>query len=88
MSPQAITVVAAWASLATTARAIWELSRMIRRKLAEHEVKDKARSVYYNLREAHRYGLMSDKEYDHWYNKYLLARVEKNRKSYRQVLIE
>lgn len=80
MSPPAITVIAGWASLITTTRSIIELSRMMRKKLAEHEVKDKARSVYYNLQEARRYGLMSDKEYDYWYDKYLFAQVERDRK--------
>ena len=54
---------------------------MIKKKLAEQEVKDKARSVYYNLQEAHRYGLMSDDEYDHWYDRFLRAKVDKDRKS-------
>ena len=54
---------------------------MIKKKLAEQEAKGKARSLYYNLKEAHRYGLMSDRDYDYWYNKYLLAKAEKNRKS-------
>ncbi|KAK3938224.1 hypothetical protein QBC46DRAFT_410390 [Diplogelasinospora grovesii] len=78
MSPSTITVIASWAGLLTIARSAWELSRMIRKKLAEKEVKDKARTVYYNLQEAHRYGLMSDEEYDSWYNKYLFAKVEKD----------
>ncbi|KAM7209823.1 hypothetical protein V8F06_014795 [Rhypophila decipiens] len=67
MSPPPIILFAVWASLITIARSVWELSRMIKKKLAEQEVKDKARIIYYNLQEAHRYGLMSDRDYDYWY---------------------
>ena len=38
---------------------------MLKSKLAEQEVEGKGCSVFYNLREAHRYGLISDMEYSH-----------------------
>src|SRR5690348_4980897 len=84
MAPSTITSVAAWASLVTTAKSLWELSKMVKRRLAKLDIKVRARSVFYNLREAHRYGLLSDVDYSHWMCEYNLAKVEGNCKFWHQ----
>ena len=58
MSVPAITVIAAWILT-------WELSRMIRKKLAKR-AKERARIIYCNLQEAYRYGLLDDDEFRRW----------------------
>jgi hypothetical protein len=82
MAPSTVTVVAAWASLLTAAKSLWELSRMVKRKLAERDVERKARSVFYNLREANRYGLLSNTDYSHWMREYKLAKARGDCKFY------
>ena len=78
-SPPPIVIVSACCSILMTVRSFWELYK---KTLAEQEIDDRARSIYHNLREAHRYELMTDDEYHRWYYKYLVAKAEKNRKTY------
>lgn len=75
MSPPTIVIIAACCSVAMSVRNFWEIAK---KKRAEQEINEKARIIYCNLREARRYGLMSDDEYRYWYYKYLVATAEKD----------
>ena len=79
--PIALATVAACGSIITSMKASWEFSRMIRQKREENAAEDLAGGVYRRLRKAYQVGLMTDGEYDHWYEKFLVAKVEKDRKS-------
>lgn len=52
---------------------------MVRKKLDEQMFYDKARIVYYHLKEARRYGLMNNKDFDLWYQRFLIAESSKDR---------
>ncbi|KAB5514940.1 hypothetical protein GE09DRAFT_1231713 [Coniochaeta sp. 2T2.1] len=85
MSPPAITMIAAWCSVFTSVKSVWELSRMVRNKLDERVFYDKARIVYCNLKEVHQYGLMNNKDFDLWYDRFLAAEGSKDLDALRRV---
>lgn len=51
---------------------------MIRQKLDAKQAEEDSVRVYRRLRRALHSGRMSEKEYDHWYEKFLVAESEKN----------
>jgi hypothetical protein len=51
---------------------------MIRQKLDAKQAEEDSVRVYRRLRRALYSGRMSEKEYDHWYEKFLVAESEKN----------
>lgn len=77
--PVILATAAACGSLVTTMKSGWELSRMIRQKRDERQAEEDAVRVYRSLRRALHSGRMTDKEYDHWFEKFLVAESEKNR---------
>lgn len=76
--PAMLATAAACGSLVTTMKSGWELSRMIRQKLDAKQAEEDSVRVYRRLRRALHSGRMSEKEYDHWYEKFLVAESEKN----------
>lgn len=52
---------------------------MIRKKMEAKQAEEDARRIYRSLRKAFHYGLMSEAEYDRWYEKFLAAKAEKDR---------
>lgn len=79
--PVILATAAACGSLVTTMKSSWELSRMIRQKRNQRQAEEDAVRVYRGLRRALHSGRMSDKEYDHWFEKFLVAESEKNRET-------
>jgi hypothetical protein len=51
---------------------------MVWQKLDSKEAEESAGRVYRQLRKAYSAGLLSEAEYDRWYEKYLVARTEKD----------
>ncbi|KAH8905272.1 hypothetical protein BR93DRAFT_929524 [Coniochaeta sp. PMI_546] len=51
----------------------WELSRMIRQKRDQRQAEEDAVRVYRSLRRALHSGRMSDREYDYWFEKFLVV---------------
>ncbi|KAB5580295.1 hypothetical protein GE09DRAFT_432173 [Coniochaeta sp. 2T2.1] len=76
--PVIIATAAACGSLVTTMKSSWELSRMIRQKHDQRQAEEDAVRVYRGLRRALYAGRMSEKEYDHWLEKFLVAETERN----------
>jgi ribosome assembly protein 4 len=76
--PVVLATVAACGSLVTSLKSGWELRRMIKRKQEERECDEEAPYVFRRLRRAYYEGLMNSAEYEHWYEKFLLAKVEKD----------
>ena len=76
--PVYLATMAACGSLVTSVKSSWELSRMVRRKLEEEDIHEEAHIVHRKLRKAYFAGVMSGSEYDKWYEKCLLAKVEKD----------
>lgn len=76
--PVILATAAACGSLVTTMKSGWELSRMIRQKRDQKQAEEDAVRVYRSLRRALHSGRMTDKEYDHWFEKFLVAESEKN----------
>lgn len=77
--PVILATAAACGSLVTTMKSGWELSRMIRQKRDQRQAEEDAVRVYRSLRRALHSGRMGDREYDYWFEKFLVAESEKNR---------
>jgi ribosome assembly protein 4 len=77
--PTALALAAALGSLVTSTKSGWELSRMVRQKHDRIQAEKDSVQVYRSLRKALHSGRMSEKEYDQWYEKFLVAESEKNR---------
>ncbi|KAB5551013.1 hypothetical protein GE09DRAFT_1059528 [Coniochaeta sp. 2T2.1] len=65
----------------------WELSRMIRQKHDQRKAEEEAVRVYRGLRRALYAGLMSEKEYDHWFEKLLVVESEKDLAGLRKIRV-
>ncbi|SPQ18462.1 bb3dfcd9-adbe-487d-907c-98e614cb935b [Thermothielavioides terrestris] len=83
--PVVLATVAACGSLVTSLKSGWELRRMIKRKQEERECDEEAPYVFRRLRRAYYEGLMNSAEYEHWYEKFLLAKVEKDLAAMRKI---
>ncbi|KAK3329910.1 hypothetical protein B0H66DRAFT_41147 [Apodospora peruviana] len=77
--PGMLATFAAVGSLVTSVKSGWELRRMVRRKQEQYVAEDEAPFVFRRLRRAHRNGLMDDFEYEEWYEKFLIAKAERDR---------
>lgn len=77
--PIALATVAACGSLVTSVKSSWELSRMIRKRMEAKQAEEDAARIYRSLRRAFHHGIMSEAEYDRWYEKFLVAAAEKDR---------
>lgn len=51
---------------------------MIMRKQEQFVAEDEAPFIFRRLRRAHREGILNDREYEDWYEKFLIARAEKD----------
>ncbi|KAK3935827.1 ribosome assembly protein 4 [Diplogelasinospora grovesii] len=76
--PVALATLAATGSIVTSIKSGWELRRMIKRKTEEKEAEEEAPYVFRKLVRAYQAGLLSDAEYDIWYEKFLVAKVERD----------
>lgn len=76
--PVVLATVAACGSIVTSIKSSWELSRMVKKKKEAKECDDEAPYVFRRLRRAYYDGLMSTAEYELWYEKFLVAKVEKD----------
>jgi ribosome assembly protein 4 len=77
--PVVLATVAACGSIVTSIKSSWELRRMVKRKQEAIEADEEAPYVFRKLRQAHDNGLMSTRDYENWYEKFLVAKVEKDR---------
>ena len=77
--PVALATVAACGSIVTSIKSSWELRRMVKRKQEAKECEEEAPYIFRRLRRAYIEGLMSTLEYEQWYEKFLVAKVEKDR---------
>lgn len=77
--PVALATVAACGSIVTSIKSGWELRRMIKRKQEAKECDEEAPYVFRRLRRAYYDGIMSVQEYEQWYEKFLVAKVDKDR---------
>lgn len=78
--PLPLATIVACGSLVTSIKSTWELSRMIREKLEERQTDEYAARLYRSLRTAVRYGILTETEYKHWLEKFLVAAAAKDRK--------
>jgi ribosome assembly protein 4 len=76
--PVALATVAACGSIVTSIKSSWELRRMVKRKQEAKECEEEAPYIFRRLRRAYIEGLMSTLEYEQWYEKFLVAKVEKD----------
>ncbi|KAK4167149.1 hypothetical protein QBC43DRAFT_8820 [Cladorrhinum sp. PSN259] len=76
--PVVLATVAACGSIVTSIKSSWELRRMVKKKKEQHEADDEAPYVFRKLRKAYYDGLMTKSEYESWYEKFLVAKVEKD----------
>ena len=76
--PVVLASCAAVGSLITSVKSGWELRRMIKRKQEQFVAEDEAPFIFRRLRRAHREGILNDREYEDWYEKFLIARAEKD----------
>jgi len=76
--PVILATAAACGSIVTTMKSGWELSRMIRQKRDRKRAEEDAVRVYRSLRRALHSGRVSNKEFDHWFEKFLVAESENN----------
>ncbi|KAM7184709.1 hypothetical protein V8F20_012110 [Naviculisporaceae sp. PSN 640] len=76
--PVVLATCAAVGSLVTSVKSGWELRRMIKRKQEQFIAEDEAPYIFRRLRRAHREGILNDREYEEWYEKFLVARAEKD----------
>ncbi|KAL1843864.1 hypothetical protein VTJ49DRAFT_7215 [Mycothermus thermophilus] len=83
--PAALATVAACGSIVTSLKSSWELRRMIKRKQDAKECEEEAPYVFRRLRRAYYDGLMSAHEYEQWYEKFLVAKVEKDLHALRRI---
>ncbi|KAK4200046.1 hypothetical protein QBC40DRAFT_174781 [Triangularia verruculosa] len=83
--PVVLATVAACGSIVTSIKSSWELRRMVKRKKEQHEADDEAPYVFRKLRQAYYDGLMTAPEYEHWYEKFLVAKVEKDLAGLRRI---
>jgi ribosome assembly protein 4 len=76
--PVALATFAACGSIVTSIKSSWELRRMIKKKAESKECDEEAPYIFRRLRRAYYDGLMSSQEYEQWYEKFLVAKVEKD----------
>lgn len=76
--PVVLATMAACGSLVTSLKSSLELRRMIQREKEAKECDEVAPRVFRRLRRAYYEGLMSTAEYELWYEKFLVAKVEKD----------
>lgn len=74
----ALATVAACGSIVTSIKSSWELRRMIKKKKESKECDEEAPYIFRRLRRAYYDELMSAQEYEQWYEKFLVAKVEKD----------
>jgi hypothetical protein len=79
--PVVLATMAACGSIVTSIKSSWELRRMIKRKQEGRECDEEAPYIFRRLRRAYYDGLMSTAEYEQWYEKFLVAKVEKDSES-------
>ncbi|KAK3300670.1 uncharacterized protein B0H64DRAFT_20352 [Chaetomium fimeti] len=83
--PVALATVAACGSIVTSIKSSWELRRMVKRKQESKECEEEAPYIFRRLRRAYYEGLMSTIEYEQWYEKFLVAKVEKDLSGMRRI---
>ncbi|EAQ92996.1 predicted protein [Chaetomium globosum CBS 148.51] len=83
--PVALATVAACGSIVTSIKSSWELRRMVKRKQEAKECEEEAPYIFRRLRRAYIEGLMSTIEYEQWYEKFLVAKVEKDLSGMRRI---
>ncbi|KAJ9164758.1 hypothetical protein NKR19_g1030 [Coniochaeta hoffmannii] len=83
--PVILATAAACGSIVTTMKSGWELSRMIRQKRDRKRAEEDAVRVYRSLRRALHSGRVSNKEFDHWFEKFLVAESENNLAGLREI---
>ncbi len=76
--PVLLATLAAGGSLVTSIKSSWELRRMIKKKQEAKECDEDAPYIFRRLRRAYYDGLMGATEYEQWYEKFLVAKVEKD----------
>jgi len=76
--PAVLATAAACGSLVTSIKSSWELRRMIKRKQEAKECEEEAPYVFRRLRRDYYDGLMGTAEYEQWYERFLVAKVEKD----------
>jgi hypothetical protein len=76
--PTVLATVAACGSIVTSIKSSWELKRMVKKKKEERELEEEAPYIFRKMRKAYYDGLMSTAEYEHWYERFLVAKVEKD----------
>ncbi|KAL2154579.1 hypothetical protein VTH82DRAFT_3255 [Thermothelomyces myriococcoides] len=83
--PVVLATMAACGSLVTSLKSSLELRRMIQREKEAKECDEVAPRVFRRLRRAYYEGLMSTAEYELWYEKFLVAKVEKDLPGMRRI---
>ncbi|KAL2180614.1 uncharacterized protein P884DRAFT_237472 [Thermothelomyces heterothallicus CBS 202.75] len=83
--PVVLATMAACGSLVTSLKSSLELRRMLQREKEGRECEEVAPRVFRRLRRAYCDGLMSTAEYELWYEKFLMAKVEKDLSGMRRI---
>ncbi|KAK4116632.1 hypothetical protein N656DRAFT_794913 [Canariomyces notabilis] len=83
--PTVLATVAACGSIVTSIKSSWELKRMVKKKKEERELEEEAPYIFRKMRKAYYDGLMSTAEYEHWYERFLVAKVEKDMSAMRRI---
>lgn len=73
-----VATIAACGSILTAFKSGWELSRMIKKKELETRLEKEARSLLKDLQQAYRDGLLTDRSYEKWYDRFLGALADKD----------
>ncbi|KAK3393344.1 hypothetical protein B0H63DRAFT_458001 [Podospora didyma] len=76
--PVALATIAATGSIVTSIKSGWELRRMVKKKAAEKVAEEEAPRIFNRLRRAYNDRLMTSAEYVQWYEKWLVAKVERD----------
>ncbi|KAK4098568.1 hypothetical protein N658DRAFT_454804 [Parathielavia hyrcaniae] len=83
--PVVLATMAACGSLVTSIKSSLEIRRMVKRKKEARECDDEAPYIFRRLRRAYDDGLMGTAEYEQWYEKFLVAKVEKDMAGMRRI---
>ncbi|KAJ4297374.1 hypothetical protein N0V88_004293 [Collariella sp. IMI 366227] len=73
-----LATVAACGSIVTSINSNWEPRRMINRKQESKECDEETPYIFRRLQTAYYDGHMSPAEYEQWYEKFLIAKVDKD----------
>ncbi|KAK3382693.1 hypothetical protein B0T24DRAFT_508883, partial [Lasiosphaeria ovina] len=83
--PVALATLAATGSLVTSIKSAIELRKMMKRKEETRLAEDEAPRVFNRLRRAYKDGYLTSAEYYQWYEKFMVAKIERDLPALRRI---